>query len=134
VRKVIALVVGLLLLPPSVPAAGAREAVLDSTRRKTEAIPTGTLIEVRLNNNQKLRGRRGEVSQDSFILAGALPAQSSQAVPGETASDQKIAFTDVRSVNQVRVHTARNVLIGVGIGIGILMVISAILVHTTRLG
>jgi hypothetical protein len=69
--------------------------VLDNTRRKTEAIPTGTLIEVRLNNNQKLRGRRGEVSQDSLILASALPVQSSPTVPGRTATDQKIAFTDV---------------------------------------
>ena len=51
-------------------------------------IPSGTIIEVRLMNKQKLRGRLGEVTNEGFSL---------QTAQGNKVETQKIAFTDVKS-------------------------------------
>jgi hypothetical protein len=51
-------------------------------------IPTGTMIEVRLINKQKLRGKLGEVTNEGLSL---------QTAQGNKIETQKIAFTDVKS-------------------------------------
>jgi hypothetical protein len=51
-------------------------------------IPPGTMIEVRLMNKHKVRGRLGEVTNEGFSL---------QTAQGNKVETQKIAFTDVKS-------------------------------------
>jgi len=85
-------------------------------------VSPGTMIEVRLMNKQKLRGRLGEVTNEGFAL---------QMAQGTKVETQKIAFTEVRSFKQVEGTTGKK--IGKGVvyalaGIGVLVVISVILV------
>jgi hypothetical protein len=54
-------------------------------------IPPGTMIEVRLVNKQKLRGRLGEVTNEGFSL---------QIAQGNKIETRKIAFTEVKSFKQ----------------------------------
>ena len=53
----------------------------------------GAMIEVRLMNKQKVRGRLGEITHEGFSL---------QTAQGTTVETQKIAFTDVKSLKQVQ--------------------------------
>ncbi len=55
-------------------------------------IPPGTMIEVRLLNKQKIRGRLGEIDDEGFSI---------KTVQGNTIGSQKLAFTEVKSVKQV---------------------------------
>jgi len=51
-------------------------------------VSPGSMIEVRLMNKHKLRGRLGEVTSEGFAL---------QTAQGTKVETQKIAFTDVKS-------------------------------------
>ena len=129
-RKVLVVVVALQLLPPNLPALGGGRAEPVNTQQAIEAIPAGALIEVRLNNKQKLRGRRGEVFPDSFILR---QISIQHGVSGGTAPDQKISFAEVRSLSRVKSpasHTRRNVLIAVGVTIAALGVLVVAAIET----
>lgn len=82
-------------------------------------VPAGTLIEVRLLNKQKLRGRLGEVTNEGFSL---------QTAQGNKIETQQIAFTDVKSIkaHQRRGgHAVWYVLAGVGIVFATLFIIAA---------
>jgi hypothetical protein len=87
----------------------ARLAQADTASVTTQitAMSLGTNIELRLKNNEKLHGARGAVSGTGFNLV--IPA-----------GDRQIAFDDVASVKLFihKSHTTRNILIGVGIGLG----------------
>jgi hypothetical protein len=81
-------------------------------------IPPGTMIEVRLMNKHKVRGRLGEVTNEGFSL---------QTAQGNKIETQKIAFTDVKSLKKAEGETtgtriSRGVVYGLA-GIGVLMVI-----------
>jgi len=81
-------------------------------------IPPGTMIEVRLMDKNKVRGRLGEVTNEGFSL---------QTAQGNKIETQKIAFTDVKSLKKVEGETtgkkfSRGVIYGLA-GIGVLMVI-----------
>ena len=94
----------------------------DAATIKTEIVgmPVGTSIEIRLKDQQKLRGARGAVSDSAFTLVDARSAE------------RQIAFDDVASVKhfQAKSHTSRNILIGVGIGVGaVAIVIIALAKH-----
>ena len=83
-------------------------------------VPHGTMIEVRLLNKQKLRGRLGEVTSEGFSL---------QTAQGTKIETQNIPFTDVKSVKQVEGTTGKKV--GRGLiyglaGIGAFMVVMVI--------
>jgi hypothetical protein len=79
----------------------------DSVTNQITGMPLGTNIELRLKNQEKLRGARGAVSESGLILVDA------------SAGEHKIAFADVVSVKRFSTnsHTTRNILIGVGIGL-----------------
>jgi hypothetical protein len=81
-------------------------------------IPPGTMIEVRLVDKHKIRGRLGEVTNAGFSL---------QTAQGNKVETQKIAFTDVKSFKKSeREDTGKGISRGVvyGLaGIGALMVI-----------
>ena len=81
-------------------------------------IPPGTMIEVRLMDKNKVRGRLGEVTNEGFSL---------QTAQGNKIETQKIAFTDVKSFKNAKGGEtgkgfSRGVIYGLA-GIGVLMVI-----------
>jgi len=55
-------------------------------------VPNGAVIEVRLMNKQKVRGKLGEVTSEGFSL---------QTAQGTKVETQKFAFTEVKSFKQV---------------------------------
>lgn len=71
-------------------------------------VPPGTMIEVRLLNKQKVRGRLGEVTDEGFSL---------QTAQGNKIDTQKIAFTDVKSVKKLEGSTGTKVGKGVIYGL-----------------
>ena len=77
----------------------------DSVKAQISSMSSGAKIELRLKNNEKLRGTRGPVSDTGFTL-----------VDGRNG-ERQIAFADVVSVKQVTSHTKRYVLIAVAIGV-----------------
>ncbi len=80
-------------------------------------IQPGTMIEVRLLNKQKIRGRLGELTDEGFSLTTAQ---------GEKITTQKVAFTEVKSFKKVEGGKAgRAVLYGLA-GIGVLVLILVI--------
>jgi hypothetical protein len=84
-----------------------------SVQAQIAGMPLGANIELRLKNNEKLRGTRGSVSESGFTLVDAR------------SRERTIAFNDVSSVKQVsaKSHTTRNILIGVGIGVAVAAVV-----------
>ena len=83
-------------------------------------VPSGTVVEVRLLNKQRLRGRLGEVTNEGFSL---------QTAQGTMIETQKIAFTDVKNFKPAEGTTGSKVGKGVvyGLaGLGVLVVIMVI--------
>ena len=88
-------------------------AAQDTARIRTEIInmQLGTSLEVRLKDEQKLRGARGAVADSGFTFVDAR------------SGERQIAYADVASVKQVKKsHLTRNILIGVGIGVAALAI------------
>jgi len=84
-------------------------------------VPPGTVVEVRLMNKQKVRGRLGEVTSEGCSL---------QTAQGSKVETQKIAFTDVKSFKKVERETVgkgigRGVVYGLA-GLGVLLVVMVI--------
>jgi hypothetical protein len=81
-------------------------------------IPPGTMVEVRLLNKQKLRGRLGEVTDEGFSL---------QTAQGNRIDTKKVAFSDLKSVKKAEGNkgkTAGWILLGALAGIGALVLIA----------
>ena len=89
-------------------------------------VPQGTMIEVRLHNMQKLRGRLGEMSSEGFNL---------QTAQGSKVETQKLSFADVKSFKKVDGKKAAKTVGWVGIGVlaGIVagMVVVVLILVTT---
>ena len=106
-------------LEAKVGAAGAAPAGQSGTERKLTLkeqilkVPPGTMIEVRLLNKQKIRGRLGEITNEGFSL---------QTAQGDKVETQKIAFTDVKSVKKVDGGKVGHALLYALAGIGALFV------------
>jgi len=96
-RQTLALVLVLLVVTQLGPAVfGA-----DNVRSQINRMPIGANIEVRLQDQQMLRGMRGEVTDSGFTLENP------------SAGNRQIAFDDINSVKQIKrkTHSTRNVLI-----------------------
>ena len=93
-------------------------AFVDPATIKTQVLgmPLGTNIEIRLKNNQTVRGARGEVSDSGFMLVDSR------------GGDRQIAFDDVVSVKRLpqKSHMGRHVLLGVGITVLVLVIVGGI--------
>ena len=76
-------------------------------------IPPGTMIEVRLVNKQKIRGRLGELTDEGFSVTTAQ---------GGKIAIQKISFTDLKSFKKVEGGKAGHALLYALAGIGALFV------------
>jgi hypothetical protein len=90
-------------------------------KESVHAIATGSPVEVRLADGSKLRGWISEVSDTGFELRYEKRKQLQQA---QITFDQVKAVKEVGSVKTS--HTARNVLIGLGVGVVALGVVAAI--------
>jgi len=81
-------------------------------------VPPGTMIEVRLLNKQKIRGRLGDLTNEGFSLKTAQ---------GEKIETQTVSFTDLKSFKKVEgakaAKTAGWILLGIGAGVGILLIV-----------
>jgi hypothetical protein len=76
----------------AVPPGQAQSESKPTVKERILEIPSGTMIEVRLLNNQKLRGRLGETTVEGFSL---------QTAQGNKIETRKLAFTDVKSLKLV---------------------------------
>jgi hypothetical protein len=94
----------------------------DTVASQITAMPAGAKIELLLKNKQTMRGTRGPVSDAGFTLVDTRKAE------------HQIAFDDVVSVKQLKSHTTRNILIGVGIGVAALGITAAIVLRCGPLG
>ncbi len=72
-------------------------------------VPPGTMIEVRLLNKEKIRGRLGELTDEGFSLTTAQ---------GEKIEAKKVAFTDLKSFKKVEGGQAGHVVLYALAGIG----------------
>jgi hypothetical protein len=117
-RKTISLALMLLMAMSSIPAASGE----DNVATQIATMPAGAKMELHLKNNQTLRGARGPVSNVGFTLVDARNGE------------HQIAFDDVASVKQLKSHTTRNILIGVGIGVAALGITAGILLRCGPLG
>jgi len=73
---------------------GSSEQAGDASRLREQVahLPASALIEVRFVNREKVRGRLGAVEPDGFAL---MPQDRS-------ASERRVAFTDVKSVKAIQ--------------------------------
>ena len=117
-RKTISFALTLLMVISAVPAASGE----DNAATQIIAIPAGAKMELHLKNNQTQRGAKGPVSNVGFTLVDAHKGE------------HQIAFDDVASVKQLKSHTTRNILIGVGIGVAALGITAGILLRCGGLG
>ncbi|MBZ5516553.1 MAG: hypothetical protein LAN62_17230 [Acidobacteriia bacterium] len=80
-------------------------------------VPPGTMIEVRLLNEEKIRGRLGELTDEGFSLTTAQ---------GEKIATQKVAFTDIKSFKRIEggaAGKAGHAVLWALAGIGVLTVV-----------
>ena len=112
VRHTLSLLLAMLMLAHLGPASFAAENI----RTQIVAAPLGAPIELRLKNKQRLRGARGEVSDSGFILVDSR---------GE---GRQVAFDDIAFAKHFtkKSHTKRNILIAVGIGVGVTVVLAEV--------
>lgn len=118
--KTLALALMLLLSMHLAPAAFGDESVAS----QITAMPTGTVIELRLKTKQKMRGATGTVSNSGFTLVDARKGE------------HQIAFDDVASVQKftVKSHVKRNVLIVVLVGVAALGITAAVILRCAPFG
>lgn len=100
-----------LLTRLSVPAIAQLPDASNRIRRGVVDIPQGARVDVRLLSERQLKGLRGEVLEDGFMLMD----------DGGKTGSQRIAFADVRSIKVVKSHTTRNVLIVIGVGLVVVL-------------
>jgi hypothetical protein len=131
-RDIICLVLATLLfatttLEAKVSAAGAVAPGQAGTEQKPTLkerileVPPGTMIEVRLLNKEKIRGRLGDLTNEGFSLTTAQ---------GEKIEILKVSFTDMKSFKRLEGATSGKA-VGKGLlwglaGIGILTVVLVI--------
>jgi hypothetical protein len=77
-------------------------------------IRPGTMIEVRLRNKRKIRGRLGEVTDEGFALTTAQ---------GNKIDTQKVAFTEVKSLKKAEGGKGERIALFVLAGVGVFLAI-----------
>ncbi len=94
-------------------------------KEKVLGIPPQTMVEVRLRNKEKVRGRLGEVSNEGFALKVAK---------GDKIEDRKIAFGELKSIKAVGGKGSKAgwiVLVALA-GVGVIYLILVAIVLGTR--
>ena len=126
----VAMLFGTTTLEAKVGAAGAARSGQEGTERKLTPkerileVQPGTMIEVKLLNKQKLRGRLGEITDEGFSL---------QTAQGNKIETQKIAFNDLKSFKTVEggkaAKTAGWIVLGALAGVGVLFLVLIAALH-----
>jgi hypothetical protein len=100
-----------------------------SPGEQVRALDTNSPVEVHFMDGAKLRGWIGEVSDTGFVLSHEVKRQLTKS---------QVAFNQIRAVKQVHSvkpsHTARNVLIGVGVTLAAIGIIFGVGVAVHGLG
>lgn len=101
----------LLVVPPAAFAQGAAPAK-PSIKEQVVLTPAGSLVEVKLRDKRKLRGRMGAVTDTGFTV---------QHLEKEKVQDARIDFADVKSFKhrQGGMSTGAKVTLGVLAGVGV---------------
>jgi hypothetical protein len=91
-------------------------------RERVLAIPPHAMVQVKLHNKEKIKGRLGEVTNEGFDI---------QTATGDKIDNQKISFDDVKSIKEIdegkRGHRlATNIVVGAAVGVLALIVIGAV--------
>jgi len=97
-----------------------------TVQQQVVEIPTGNLVEVRLTDRSKTRGRIGKISEEGFLLTVAK---------GSQVEEQKLAFSDVTSIKTLEKKDGGKkglyILLGAAIAVGTIFLIAAILSTTS---
>ncbi|HET6862770.1 MAG TPA: hypothetical protein VFH91_06970, partial [Pyrinomonadaceae bacterium] len=107
-----AFLVASVTMPVAAQQAGFEEATLEKVKSKVAKLGVGEKAKatVILKNGTKVKGYIGQAGNDDFVLRNR-----------KTDSPTTIRYSDVSKVESNRGHsTARNIAIGVGIGVGAL--------------
>jgi hypothetical protein len=113
-----AFLVASVTMPVAAQQAGFEEATLEKVKSKVAKLGVGekSKATVILKNGTKVKGYIGQAGNDDFVLRDR-----------KTDSPTTIRYSDVSKVESNRGHsTARNIAIGVGIGVGALLAIIGI--------
>lgn len=107
-----------------VPSGQAGSETKPTLKEQVNQIPAGSKVEVRLLNKEWFRGRLGEVSDEGFTLLIAT---------GNRIESRKVAFSEVKSVKAIGDNgRTRNILIGAGAALGLLLVLALTIGHLGR--
>lgn len=93
-------------------------------KEKLLEVPTGTMIEVRLQNKQKIRGRLGQIDDQGFSIT---TTQQGKIVT------QNVAFAEVNSFRKAEGGKAGRRVVWMLAGVGVLVLIGVI-VAVAQLG
>ena len=97
-----------------------------TVQQQVVEIPTGNLVEVRLTDKSRIRGRIGKISEEGFLLTAAK---------GNQVEEQKLAFSDVTSIKTIEKKDGGKkglyILLGAAIAVGTIFLIAAILSTTS---
>ena len=88
-RQLMTVMLAVLMACPPAPA----QQSADSVKSKVLTIPAGSVVEVRLVDNSKLRGRLGAVSDTGFDL---------QSIRKNTVETQQIGFDRLKSIKDTQ--------------------------------
>ncbi|MGA3167481.1 MAG: hypothetical protein ABSF14_15365 [Terriglobia bacterium] len=94
-------------------------------KEKVTRIPAGSQVEVRLLNQERIRGRLGEISAEAFTV---------QVAKGNQIDTRRLAFSDVKSVKQLGGEKGKYILIGVGIALVVIVVLAVVVTRTAFKG
>jgi hypothetical protein len=83
------------------------------------AVPPGTMIEVRLQTKQKIRGRLGEISDEGFSLT---------TLQEQKVVKEEIAFADLKSFKKVEGGKAGHRVLWMLAGVGALVLILSVII------
>jgi hypothetical protein len=89
-------------------------------KEQVTRIPAGSQVEVRLLNQERIRGRLGEVSAEAFTV---------QVAKGSQIETRRLAFSDVKSVKQLGGGKGKYILIGVGIALVVIVVLAVVVLR-----
>ena len=117
-RRSIAIVIACIVLQPASAASGWPQVADSDIRGRIAALPPGSTLELKLTNEEKLKGKLGSVGQDGFELRIARKG---------TITARNVAFTEVRSMRLKHgMSTGAKAGLSVGIVAGVAVLVTAL--------
>lgn len=104
---------------PAFAPSGAPTRKQTAMKERLLAVSPGTMIEVRLRNGQKMRGRLGEFSDEGFMLT---------TIEKQKVVKEKIAFAEMKSFRKVEGGKAGRRVLWMLAGVGALVLILSVVV------